>query len=174
MTEQAEESIWAPIRQRLFHPLRQVTFWLVLLLGIVVVGYLAVWIEVGHVISFTPTSERSTVDLDPLRLAYATAILATASPCLMQLLLTDSKMIRVAAIALAFAALWLAYCVSVEAAWACRVHVYGGLGMALAILAWWLANGEDPLLQDRVSPSASSGGDNPLRDLPGGETDVRT
>lgn len=172
--EEETAELWGPVKQRLSYPFKQVTFWLVLLVGVLFVGYLAVWIEILHVVNFVPTATKPVVDLEPVRLAYATAILAVAAPCLMQLVLTEMKILRVAAIGLVFVVLLLAHIVYIEASSACWVHGSGLLGMALAVLAWWLANGEDPLLQDHVTPSAPSGGDKPLRKLPGGKSKVKT
>lgn len=173
LEDDAAESVWAPVKRRLLFPIRQVTFWLVLLLGIVVIGCLAVWIEEVNVLYFVSTPENPSVELEPLRLAYATAILAIASPCLMQLFLAEKKMLRVAAIGLSVVVLWLAYLAASGAGSISSVHWSGLPGLALAILCWWLANGEDQLFQDRPELSGPSGGD-VHRDLNSVNKDVRT
>lgn len=166
------EHPWALVGRRLTRPCRQWTFYVVLILGILILGYLAVWIEVGNVIGFEPSAGCQTPNLEPLQLAYATAILAVGVPCLMQLGLTLNKMALVLAFILAFSVLFFAYRVSGEGISLSGVHFYGLFGLLVATMSWWLANGEDELFQDRPKPSAPSGGD-PTRELPGGNSGVK-
>lgn len=55
-----------------------------------------------NVLLFTPTPDHPKPSLEPLRLAYATAILAVGVPCLMQPALSMNKMAAVTAFVLAF------------------------------------------------------------------------
>jgi len=168
-----EEHPWALIGRRLSKPCKQWTFYAVLVVGILILGYLAVWIEAKNVFFFAPTPERAVPDLQPLRLAYATAILAVACPGLMQLLLSLNKMAVVTSIILGFVSIFLAYKLSFISESFADTNLLGGLGLIIATLVWWLANGEDELFQDRVNPGAPSGGD-PNRRLPGGSRRVKT
>ena len=168
------EKPWELLGRRLKAPLAQWSFWIVLLFGIGVFGYLAVWIEESHISDFVPTKDQATPDLEPLRLAYATAILAVAAPCVAQLVLALNKMAGLVALIMTCAVAALAYCVSDAAPNLHAVHSYGRPGMLIAALAWWLANGEDKLFQDRTNPYASSGGTDPQRDLSGSESKVKT
>jgi MFS family permease len=162
------EHPWALIGRRLKLPCRQWTFYVVLILGILVLGYLAVWIEVVRVWDFKPSDEHPQPNLESLRLAYATAILAVGAPCFMQLVLTLNKMAAISGFVLLFLFAFMAYCVSNAEAGPGGVHFYGVVGLFVATLLWWLANGEDELFQDRVPFNAGSGGD-PRRDLKGGK-----
>lgn len=168
----AGEKPWAMIAHRLRRPCRQWTFYVVLILGIVILGYLAVWIEVVHAWNFAAKPTDPYLDLNPLRLAYATAILAIGAPCCMQIALTRDKMAILAGIVLIFVILTLAYSVSTSDLSQAGVHLAGLLGLFSATLSWWLANGEDELFQDRVKPNAGSGGDL-ARNLSGGTSGVK-
>lgn len=169
---QFDDHPWSLIGSRLKTPIGQWSFWIVLILGIIVIGYLAVWIEVSHVNHFVPTKERRAPDLEPLRLAYATAMLAVAAPCVAQLVLAMNKMAGLVALVIAFAVAALAYRVSASASDLCTVHIYGVPGLLIAVLSWWLANGEDELFQDRTTPGGPSGGDTRRR-LAGGKSKVK-
>lgn len=168
----AGENPWAMIGRRLKRPCRQWTFYVVLILGIVILGYLAVWIEVTRAWNFTATPGAPHLDLNSLRLAYATAILAVGAPCCMQIVLTLNKMAILAGIILIFVILTLAYSVSTSDLSLTGVHSAGLFGLLFATLSWWLANGEDELFQDRVNPNAGSGGDL-TRNLSGGKSGVK-
>lgn len=163
------EHPWALIGRRLSRPSRQWTFWVVLVVGIFGLGYLAVWIEESNVPS-AATGDK----LEPLRLAYATAMIAVAAPCIAQLVLALNKMAGLTALLLTVAVSMLAYRVSAFAPNLSSVHVYGIPGLLIALFAWWLANGEDELFQDRTTPNVSTGGTDTQRDLPGGQNNVRT
>jgi hypothetical protein len=158
--------LFTPVYRRLTKPVKQLSFWVVLVLGIIVLGYLAVMIEAVRV-AFAKEP-----DFEPLKLAYATAILAVGAPCQMQLILGQDKMLRVLAIVLIFLNLALAYCVGSQAQGALWVNVSGLIGLLIATCSWWLANGEDELFQDRPAPAAPSGGDT-SRELSGGSSGVK-
>lgn len=166
------EHPWAMVGRRLKHPCRQWTFYVVLILGILVLGYFAVWIEFARVWNFQPSTGHEEPDLQALRLAYATAVLAVGAPCVMQLGLTMNKMAIVSSFVLIFIVLWLAYWVTNADTDTAGVHFYGLMGLTVATLCWWLANGEDELFQDRAPPGAASGGD-PQRSLKGGNSEVK-
>lgn len=168
------EHPWALLGRRLKTPVWQWSFWIVLLMGIGVFGYLAVWIEESHVADFVPTKLRSAPDLEPLRLAYATAILAVAAPCIAQLVLAMNKMAGLVALIITCVVGALAYWVSDAAHDLAAIHQYGYPGLIVAAFSWWLANGEDHLFQDRANPYAGSGGSDPQGPLSGGATNVRT
>ena len=160
-----EQDNWALVKTRLRTPVKQVTFWTVLIFGILFASCLSLWIEICNVWDFVPTTDCPEPDLGPLRLAYATTILALAAPCLAQLYFTSDKMIRVIAFIISFLSLGLAYWVSENAKGLYSTHGIGILGLAISVAAWWLANGEDPILQDRSDTAAGSGGADLLRPL---------
>lgn len=167
-----KEDPWALVKRRISRPCRQRTFYVVLILGILILGYLGVWIEVKNILFFTPTAEHPHPSLDPLRLAYATAILAVGVPCLMQFALSMNKMAVVTAFVLAFLVVCSAYFLSIASESIGLTHFLGVCGLLVATLSWWLANGEDDLFQDRVNPDAASGG-NPDRELSGGNSGIK-
>lgn len=166
------EDPWAMILRRLKQLCRQLTFYVVLVIGILILGYLSVWIEIVRIWEFKPTPDLPAPDLASLRLAYATAILAVGAPCVMQLFFTTNKMAILSGVVLIFGVLWLAYWVTNAFVGLYGVHCYGLLGLVVATLSWWLANGEDSLFQDRVMPNASSGGEI-SRALNGGNSGVQ-
>lgn len=164
-------SRWALLGRRLTRPVKQVSFYVVLLIGIGVIGYLAVWIEEVRVAHAGAAGSTAQSNFEPLRLAYATAILAVGAPCLMQLIYVEDKIARVIAVVLGFVILTFAYCVDNEAPDLSWIHLFGRVGLLLATGAWWLANGEDELFQDMPTRNAPSGGD-PHRELTGGDSGV--
>lgn len=168
------EHPWALIGRRITTPVKQFSFWTVLLLGIVLIGYLSVWIEEGNVNDFVATKKQPFPDVAPLRLAYATAILAVAAPCVAQLMFSLNKMAVVVSFVITIVVGSLAYGLSELANSLQSIQCYGRAGLLIAVLTWWLANGEDEIFQDRTTPYAGSGGDNPLGPLPGGNAGVRT
>lgn len=174
---EAEKSVgehpWALIGRRLSSPWKQWTFFIVFILGIWVLGYLAVWIEVGNVASLRPSPAEPHPHLEPLRLAYATAILAVGGPCLMQLYLSQNKIAIVVGFVLLFLVLFVAYTVANGDLGLGGINCFGIFGLIIAAFCWWLANGEDELFQDRATQGAASGGD-PTRELPGGNSGVKT
>ena len=165
-----DEHPWSLLGRRLRMPFKQWSFWIVLILGIGVFGYLAVWIEEHHIADFVPTKERPTPDLEPLRLAYATAILAVAAPCIAQLVLAMNKMAGLVGLVITTVVGALAYWVSESTSNLGAIHSFGLPGLLIAAFAWWLANGEDQLFQDRPNSQASSGGPDPMGQLPGGNS----
>jgi len=164
--EMSNKELFALLKRRVTHPLKQWTFAVVFVVGILILGYLAVWIELKTALSFLPTPEESKVDLAPLQLAYATAILAVAGPSIMQLMLTLDKMAMLVGFVLIFLMGSCAYFVSTATPDWFSVQFFGVLGLITATTAWWLANGEDELFQDKTRPAAASGGD-PTRELSG-------
>lgn len=166
------EHPWALVGRRLSRPCKQWTFYAVLIIGILVLGFLAVWIEFKHAFYFEVGSVDHQIDLKPLRLAYATAILAVAAPCLMQLGLTLNKMAFVSTAVLAFIVSAISYWLSLDSTSFLSTNLLGIPGLFIATLCWWLANGEDELFQDRVNPNSASGGD-PSRPLSGGTGGVK-
>jgi hypothetical protein len=171
---QLSEHPWALLGRRLRTPLFQWSFWTVMLVGITFIGYLAVWIEEATIRNFVATLKEPKPNLEPLKLSYATAILAVAAPCVAQLALAMNKMATLVALVFAVVVATLAYQVMYGAHDLDTVHIIGRSGMILALLSWWLANGEDDLFQDRTIPNVPSGGSNTQRRLPGGSSKVKT
>lgn len=171
---QLSEHPWALLGRRLRMPLFQWSFWTVMLVGIAFIGYLAVWIEETTISNFVPTAQEPEPNLEPLKLSYATAILAVAAPCIAQLALVMNKMATLVALVFAVIVATLAYQVMYGAHDLHAVHLVGRPGMLVALLSWWLANGEDDLFQDRTRPNVPSGGSNTQRPLSSGSSKVKT
>jgi succinate-acetate transporter protein len=163
------EHPWALIGRRLSRPFKQWTFWFVMIVGILGLGYLAVWIEEGN-LPAAAAGEK----LEPLRLAYSTAMIAVAAPCIAQLVLALNKMAGLTALLLTVIISALAFRVSAATPNLSAIHWHGVPGLLVALFAWWLANGEDELFQDRTMPNVSTGGTDTQRDLPGGQNKVKT
>ena len=176
---------WKVLHRRWTRPSGQFSFWTFLLVGIVILGGIAVWIELYRY-AFIPLSSPSDIEaadaagahqpvrsLSALQLALATAGLAVAGPAVMQLLYSRDKLAIVAAVLL----------ITVEMIFAMYLMVFGEAGklgtlvaglicVIVAILAWILANGEDDIFQDEVANDASTGG-NPMRPLSSGQAPAR-
>ncbi|MEH3123031.1 MAG: hypothetical protein PGN16_13820 [Sphingomonas phyllosphaerae] len=128
---------------------------------------MAVWIEGYRYLNDVPKAPETT-DLGPLQLALATAGLAVAGPAAMQLLYSRDKLAIVFAILL----------FTIEMIFAMYLMQFGRPGgwgtfgggltcVAIAVVAWVLANGDDDIFQDETPIDASAGG-NPMRKLPSG------
>ena len=164
---------WLVLHRRWTKPTKQLSFWTFLLVGIVILGGLAVWIEGFRYVNFVPSSEEPTPKLEPIQLALATAGLAVAGPSAMQLLYSRDKLAIVAAILLFTAEMISAmYLMVFGEPDVAGTIISGMLCVALAIVAWVLANGEDDIFQDEVDSDVSAGG-NPMRPLPSGSSPAR-
>ncbi|WEJ99487.1 MAG: hypothetical protein P0Y59_21655 [Candidatus Sphingomonas phytovorans] len=159
---------WKVLHRRWTRPNKQLSFWTFLLVGIVVLGGLAVWIEGYRYFNFVPTDKQSSADRAPLQLALATAGLAVAGPAAMQLLYSRDKLAIVTAILLFTVEMISAmYLMVFGVPKDCGTIVGGVTCVGIAIVAWVLANGEDDIFQDDVPNDVPAGGD-PMRHLPGG------
>lgn len=170
----AAESPWALVLRRLTKPCRQFTFYVFLVFGILAAGYLAVWIEAWHAIRFVVTPEKPSLDLEPLKISYATAIIAVAGPCIMQTMLSRDKIAIGICFIVTFCVVCITKLISSDGIGQADIHVVGAAGVLVSIFSWWLANGDDDLFQDKVNPYAASGGKKLNGDLPGGMSKVKT
>lgn len=164
---------WKLLHRRWTRPRKELSFWTFLLVGIVLLGGLAVWIEGYRYYFFVPTTEHPAAELGGLKLALATAGLAIAGPAAMQLLYSRDKLAIVAAILLFTVEMLAAMYLMVFGTPSTWGTIAAGLVcVAPAILAWVLANGEDDIFQDDASDDASTGGD-PMKPLPGSPPPAR-
>jgi heme/copper-type cytochrome/quinol oxidase subunit 3 len=169
MSEQTDAG--APIKPayRLLHsrwtsPAREWSFWTFLLVGIVILGGLAVWIEGVRYFNDVPKPNEQS-DIAPLQLALATAGLAVAGPSAMQMLYSRDKLTIVAAILLfTVEMIFSMYLMVFGEAKACGTFVAGLVCVVAAIVSWVLANGDDVIFQDETPNDAAAGG-NPMRPL---------
>lgn len=159
---------WNLLRERLQKPCKELSFYIFLGIGILFLGGMAIWIEVYRFLTFIPTPEHQHAELAGTRLALATAILAIAGPAAMQLMYALDKMATVVAILLIAIELLLAiYLMGFGSPNGCGTIFWGFVGLSLAVLTWWLANGGDNIFQDETPDDAATGG-NPTRPLLGG------
>lgn len=164
---------WALLYRRWSLPKRQWSFWIFLFVGIVVLGGLAVWIELYRYI-FSPAEHGKQADIGAVRLALATAGLAVGGPAAMQLLYSRDKLAIVIAILLfTFVMIAAMFLMTFGEPAGCGTFIAGLVCVAPSILAWMLANGEDPIFQDEV-PDDAPGGGQPMKALPSVKAPVRT
>ncbi|WP_336964020.1 hypothetical protein [Sphingobium aquiterrae] len=161
-------SPWNLLRERLQKPCKEWSFYIFLGVGILFLGGMAIWIEAYRFLTFVASQDHPHAELSGIRLALATAILAIAGPAAMQLMYALDKMATVVAILLIAVELVLAiYLMGFGSPDGCGTILWGFIGLGLAVLTWWLANGGDNIFQDETPDDAATGG-NPTRPLLGG------
>ncbi len=157
---------WHVLHRRWTRPSGQLSFWTFLVVGIIILGGLAVWIEIYRYAYHVPAQPGEHAALAPLQLALATAGLAVAGPSAMQLLYSRDKLAIVAAIILfTIEMIFAMYLMVFGEPKECGTLGGGLICIGVAVVAWALANGEDDIFQDDVANDASMGGD-PMRPLP--------
>lgn len=151
---------WALVCERLRKPVRELTFWLYLIVAVAGFGGLAIWIEWWRYLHEVPQPP-----LSNLRLALATVFPAVLGASALELILGENKLLR--GIGIAFLAFFLVlafYILGFGDMSDEKAIFLGAVGCLGGILVWWISNGLDELFQDRVDPSNASGGD-PRRPL---------
>lgn len=161
------------LRLRLVTPCLQVSFWAYLLLGIILCGGVAIWVEVlkylAHVGGIaTSESIRTAIN------AYFPAIGCAAA---VQLAFASENKKYLLSFSLLIAALFAAFSLVVlflQKTPVTRLSFTAGIvGSLLAVLTWWIANGLESTYQDTVDPDAAVGGTTQAT-LPGDTSDFKT
>lgn len=155
--------LYNDLRTRFATPVGQVTFWVYLLIGILVCGGAPIWVElVRFRLGATPDAENIRTAIN----CYFPAIGGAAAA---QLAFADESRQKYVTSFSFFAAFFFfifsILTLSLETKPAtCRAWFIGLVGCLLAIFMWWIANGLDRTYQDIVNSDASLGGppDKPL------------
>ena len=143
------------LRLRFFTPWLQVSFWAYLILGIVLCGGVAIWVEVLKYLAHIGGAESIRTAIN----AYFPAIGCAAA---VQLAFAAETKKYLLSFSLLIAALFAAFSLVVLLLERTPVSsfsfVAGIVGSLFAVLTWWIANGLEPTYQDIVDPEAAVGG----------------
>lgn len=159
-------------KARFLAPVGQVSFWVALIVGVILLGALGIWVElIKHSQSAVHDDQLTNV-----RTAIHTFFPALAFTSTMQLILTDSaKYVKSAGYAVGVLLLLMAAGLLFADT---RISpgasiLLGALASLVSVLIWWVANGYEPMFDDGVPPDASVGG-NPDTPLDGNVEGVKT
>lgn len=141
---------------RISAPAGEVTFWLYLFSGVLVLGGFGVWYEFfPYVLSLNGSSAAGVYS------ALLTFFPALAGPAALQMVFTDVEK-PLKAFAIAYCVLFLGLFTLLtlgkpEKTWLSFLVV--GIACLTAIFMWWITNGHDPAFRDNVDDKAPLGGD---------------
>lgn len=148
--------LWAELERRITSPIYQVSFWVFLMMGILIFGAGGIWYELGKYLLSNPTN------LDGVQAAIFTFIPAIACPATMQIIYADSdkKYLRsfgffVGVLLLLGAIVLLVVNQHLKPEYSI---IMGALLSILSILIWWIANGLDTTFYDSVDQETPTGG----------------
>lgn len=149
--------LWTDLRTRFVTPIGQVTFWVFLLIGIIVCGGAPIWCELFRL------KVGATVDTENLRTAvncYFPAIGGAAAAQLMFAAENRQKYLTsFSFLAAFFFFIATILTLALEKAPPTCFHWFIGVLLSIfAILMWWLANGLDRTFRDDLNPDAPLGG----------------
>ena len=146
------------ICKRLFTPVGQVSFWVSLLVGVLLLGALGIWVELAKLL-LASTND----DLDNLRTSIHTFYPAIAFTSTLQLILSagDKKYLQTAAFAVGISLILLAFMLlAADSKISPGASIFlSSIASVLSVLIWWIANGSEAIFNDGVSIDASVGGD---------------
>jgi hypothetical protein len=149
--------LFSDLRNRLITPVGQVTFWVYLLIGIVVCGGAPIWVELFRL------QVGANLDAENLRTAvncYFPAIGGAAAAQLMFAAESRQKYLTsFSCLAAFFFFIFSILTLSLEKKpVTCLAWIVGIVACLLATLMWWIANGLDRTFQDVIDPDAPVGG----------------
>jgi hypothetical protein len=146
------------LRERLISPIPHFSFWVFVLLGVIVFGGVPVWVEL---LRFT-IGGRSAVRLDSLITAVDAYFPAVGCAAAVQLAFSEDTKKYVVSFGYLVTVFFAVACIlmilleqtfTAGTAWLSRMVL-----CLLAILMWWIANGLDPTFQDTLDVEAPLGG----------------
>jgi hypothetical protein len=150
---------------RLKSPVASVTFWTYAVIGIVIFGGLAIWIELCKYVFLDPDGKATS---DGIRLAVNTYFPAVGCSAAQQLFISEKQRTYLRSFGYFLSVAFMLAClfsflIQIEhPMWS----LWLGIALSvLAILVWWIANGNDPTFQD-PDPEGPIGG-NTSAPLPG-------
>jgi hypothetical protein len=161
--ENSVRKLGIELRKRFTMPMGQVSFWVALVMGVVLMGGWGIWIEI---IKWSYFDEDGTKGIRTAIHTYFPALAFTAT---MQLIMVegDKKYLRsfgwALGIILLIASLFLLILTNKLSD---GISFWGGIFFStLAVLVWWIANGMEPMFHDTPSIDAAVGGnaDAPLK-----------
>jgi hypothetical protein len=164
--------LWADLKRRFLAPVGHVTFWAYLIVGVVIFGGLAVWLEAY--LYFISNINESASHLRIALVAFFPALIGSVS---VQLIFEEAgrnkRMLAFAMVVVVVFAL-VACILIVTHTINNRVAIPVAFVLCvLAVLEWWIANGLNPTFQDDLDVEAPVGGppsQSPSGDLSGFRT----
>ena len=164
--------LWAELKRRFLAPVGHVTFWAYLIVGVVIFGGLAVWLETF--LYLTSNLSESASHLRIALIAFFPALMGSVS---VQLIFEEAgrnKRMLAFAIFVMVVFVLVGSILIVVRTIDNHVAIPVAFGSCvLAVLQWWIANGLNPTFQDDLNIEASVGGP-PSQSPPGDLTGFRT
>jgi len=146
------------LKKRFMAPVGQVSFWVFLILGVLLFSACGVWVELGKYL-LSPNKS-----LDAIQTAIFTFFPALACTSTMQIIFSDEEKKPMKSIAYLVGVLQLLAAIgllSFTKYFSSTTLIWTGfITSIIAIVTWWIANGEDPIFNDNVSKmDIPTGGD---------------
>lgn len=149
--------LWEELVQRFMAPVGQVSFWVFLILGILIFSACGVWIELGKYFLSACKS------LDGVQTAIFTFIPAIACTATMQIIYSNNNKKYLMSFGYAVGIVLLLGAIGLLIL---SEHLPPAFSMSMgvllsiiSILTWWVANGLDLTLYDNVAQDVTTGGD---------------
>lgn len=156
LLENSVQKLASELKNRFAMPIGQVSFWVALVMGVIIMGGWGIWVEI---IKWSYFEEDGTKGIRTAIHTYFPALACTAT---MQLIMVenDKKYLRsfgwALGVILLVASLLLLVLTSKLSDGAS--FFWGALFSILAVLVWWVANGHEPMFHDTPSLDAAVGG----------------
>jgi hypothetical protein len=149
--------LWDELKRRFLAPVRHVTFWVYLILAVIIFGGFPIWLEV--VFYFNADIHESTSHLRTALVAFFPALIGSVS---FQLIFEEvgrnKRMLAFAMFVVVFFSL-IGVILILARSIADYVAIPVAFGLcAFAVLEWWIANGLNPTFQDDLDVEAPVGG----------------
>lgn len=145
------------LERRITTPFYQVSFWVFLILGILIFSACGIWIEMGKYFFINPKN------LDGVQTAIFTFVPAIACPATMQIIFADSDKKYLRSVGYLVGILLLLGSIGLLMFNQYLKPEYsiimGALLSITSILTWWIANGLDLTFYDSVDQEIPTGGD---------------
>lgn len=150
--------LWYELKNRLWAPVGQVSFWVFLFLGVVLFSACGVWVELGKY------GLSGNGNLDGVRTAIDTFFPALACTATMQIIFSedDKKYLRSVGYAVGLILMLGGMGLLVfDKLFSPTVSILlGVIASVISILTWWVANGREPMFYDNlIDEDAPVGGD---------------
>lgn len=154
--------LWVELKRRFFAPVRHVTFWTYLLVGVIFFGGLAIWLELCLYVAAPIEDGLRGATSDHLKVALVTFFPALIGSVSTQLLFEEAgrnkRMLAFAVMVGVFflaIGLWLTLDRGLRNSISISVAT---VSCCASVLVWWVANGSNRAFQDEFDVDAPLGG----------------